>query len=210
MFSKIIFAAAESFSVIESVSMATGVAWSYVVVPSWWPPSESRSLNPSRRTKQCHLAPASSELSESSAPPDGDTWKHQSNFTIKPLFLLFHTNLLLFSQFLAEKQLCRTRTYLVVDTVEVSIETLVEPPASVADLSTDVACVWCAETLQVMIPAERILRCPAETGHMQAVLVVLILDSAARGKWSNQNYSRLADDLLLLYCAKQLLLFIIR
>lgn len=89
---------------------------------------------------------------------------------------------MLFSQFLAEKQLCRSRTYLVVDTVEVSIETLVEPPASVADLSTDVACVWCAETLQVMIPAERILRCPAETGHMQAVLVVLILDSAARGK----------------------------
>lgn len=98
------------------------------------------------------------------------------------MFLLFHTNLLLFSQFLPEKQLCKTRTYLVVDTVEVSIETLVEPPASVADLSTDVARVWCAETLQVMIPAERILRCPAETGHMQAVLVVLILDSAARGK----------------------------
>lgn len=83
---------------------------------------------------------------------------------------------------MAEKQLCKTRTYLVVDTVEVSIETLVEPPASVADLSTDVARVWCAETLQVMIPAERILRCPAETGHTQAVLVVLILDSAARGK----------------------------
>lgn len=43
---------------------------------------------------------------------------------------------------------------LVVDTVEVGVETLVEPPACVADLGADVAGVWRAEALLVVVPTE--------------------------------------------------------
>lgn len=75
---------------------------------------------------------------------------------------------------------CRP-SYLVVDAVEVGIETLVEPPACVADLGTDVAGVWCAEALPVVVPTERILHRSAETRHMEAVLVLLILYPAGGG-----------------------------
>lgn len=75
-------------------------------------------------------------------------------------------------------------SYLVVDTVEVGLETLVEPPASVADLGTDVACVWCAEALLVVVPTERIFHRATETRHMEAVLVLLTLDPATGGDMS--------------------------
>lgn len=68
-----------------------------------------------------------------------------------------------------------TRSYLIVHAIEVGIETLVEPPAGVADLSTDVASVWRAEALPVVVPTERILHRSTETRHMEAVLVLLIL-----------------------------------
>lgn len=70
--------------------------------------------------------------------------------------------------------------YLVVDAVEVGVETLVEPPAGVADLGADVAGVRRAEALLVVIPAERILHRPAETRHMQPEPVLLILNPAGR------------------------------
>lgn len=76
---------------------------------------------------------------------------------------------------------CR-RSYLVVDAVEVGVETLVEPPAGVADLGTDVAGVWRAEALPVVVPAERILHRSTETRHMEAVLVLLVLYPAGRGQ----------------------------
>lgn len=66
--------------------------------------------------------------------------------------------------------------HLVVNPVEVGMETLVEPPASVADLSTDVAGVWRAEALLIVVPAEGILHRAGETQHMKAVLVLLVLD----------------------------------
>lgn len=69
--------------------------------------------------------------------------------------------------------------YLVVDAVEVGLETLVEPPAGVADLGTDVARVRCAEALLVVVPTERILHRAAETRHMEAVLVLLTVSPAA-------------------------------
>lgn len=68
--------------------------------------------------------------------------------------------------------------YLVVDAIEVCVETLAVPPASVGDLGTDVARVGCAEALFVMIPAEGILHSPAEARHMQTVLRALVLHTA--------------------------------
>lgn len=65
------------------------------------------------------------------------------------------------------------RVYLVVDSVKVGVETLVEPPSGVADLSADVSCVRRAETVLVVIPAERIFHRSAEARHMEAVLVLL-------------------------------------
>lgn len=55
-----------------------------------------------------------------------------------------------------------------------------EPPAGVADLGADVAGVWCAEALPVVVPSERVLHRSTETGHMEAVLVLLVLYPAAR------------------------------
>lgn len=69
--------------------------------------------------------------------------------------------------------------YLVVDTVEVGLETLVEPPSGVADLGTDVARVRCAEALLVVVPTEGILHRAAEPRHMEAVLVLLTVCPAA-------------------------------
>lgn len=70
---------------------------------------------------------------------------------------------------------------LVVDTVEVGLETLVEPPACVADLGTDVARVRCTEGLLVVVPTEGILHRATETRHTDAVLVLLTLNPAADG-----------------------------
>lgn len=56
-----------------------------------------------------------------------------------------------------------------------------EPPAGVADLGADVACVRRAEGPPVMVPAERVLHRPTETRHMEAVAVLLALHSAAGG-----------------------------
>lgn len=67
------------------------------------------------------------------------------------------------------------RFYLVVDAVEIGVETLVEPPAGMADLSTDVAGVWRAEYMLVVVPTKRILHRPTETGHMEAVPALLAL-----------------------------------
>lgn len=50
-----------------------------------------------------------------------------------------------------------------------------EPPAGMADLSTDVPCVWGAETVLVVIPAEGILHCPTKTRNMEAILILLII-----------------------------------
>lgn len=74
---------------------------------------------------------------------------------------------------------CR-QPYLVVDTVEVGVETLMEPPAGVAYLGTDVASIWRAEALSVVVPTERILHRSTETRHMEAVVVLLILYPAGR------------------------------
>lgn len=52
--------------------------------------------------------------------------------------------------------------YPVVDSIEVCVEALVVPPTAVGDLSTDVATVGGAEALLVVVPAERVLHCPAE------------------------------------------------
>ena len=60
-------------------------------------------------------------------------------------------------------------SYLVVDSVEVGMETLAEPPACVADLRADVPGVGGAEHLVVMVPAKRIRHGAAEPGHVQAV-----------------------------------------
>lgn len=54
-----------------------------------------------------------------------------------------------------------------------------EPPAGVADLGTDVAGVRRAESLSGMVPAKRVLHCSTETGHMEAVVVLLTLYPAA-------------------------------
>lgn len=48
-------------------------------------------------------------------------------------------------------------TYPVVDAVQVGVEALVVPPAAVRDLSADVAAVWGAEALLVVVPAEGVL-----------------------------------------------------
>ena len=58
--------------------------------------------------------------------------------------------------------LCIPYTYPVVDAIKVGVEALVVPPTAVGDLSTDVATVWRAEALLVMVPAERVLHCPTE------------------------------------------------
>lgn len=74
------------------------------------------------------------------------------------------------------------QSHLVVDAVEVSVETLVKPPAGVADLGTDVAGVRRAETLLVVVPTERVLHRSAETRHMEAVPVPLIIYPAGGGE----------------------------
>lgn len=60
--------------------------------------------------------------------------------------------------------------YLVVDAVQVGVEALVIPPASMRDFSTDVSCVWGAEALFIMVPAERVFHCSTEARHMEPVL----------------------------------------
>ena len=45
-------------------------------------------------------------------------------------------------------------SYLIINTIEVGVETLVEPPAGMADLSADVSSVRRAEGLLVVIPTE--------------------------------------------------------
>ena len=72
--------------------------------------------------------------------------------------------------------------YLVVDAVEVGMETLMEPPAGVADLGTDVSGVRCAEDMPVVVPAERILHRSTETRHVEAVPVLLVLYPAGGGE----------------------------
>lgn len=69
-------------------------------------------------------------------------------------------------------------TYPVVDSIKVGVEALVVPPTAVRDLSTDVATVGGAEALLVVVPAERVLRCPTEAWHMETVLMVLIFQTA--------------------------------
>lgn len=59
----------------------------------------------------------------------------------KDLAVVFHTTL-------------HQPSYLIVHAIQVSKETLVIPPSSVRNLSTDVARVRGAETLFVMVPAE--------------------------------------------------------
>ncbi len=159
--------------------MATSVAWSCVVVSSWWPPSESRSLIPSRRTRRCRPAQAGSELSESNAPPGRKTqFKHEHIYTT--IFFQHCVNVSV-SMVLLHLLVCSCRQpYLVVDTVEVGVETLMEPPAGVAYLGTDVASIWRAEALSVVVPTERILHRSTETRHMEAVVVLLILYPAGR------------------------------
>lgn len=66
----------------------------------------------------------------------------------------------------------------VVEAVEVGVEALVVPPTAVGDLGTDVSTVGGAEALLVVVPAERVLNRPAEAGHVQAVLVFLVLHAA--------------------------------
>lgn len=68
--------------------------------------------------------------------------------------------------------------YLVVHTVEVGEKTLVVPPASVGNLSADVPSVGCAEAPLVVIPGKGILHRPAEPVHVQAVIVLLVLNAA--------------------------------
>lgn len=70
-------------------------------------------------------------------------------------------------------------SYLVVDAIEVGLETLAEPPAGVADLGADVAHVWGAEALQVVVPAEGVVQRAAEARHVEAVPVLLAVDPAA-------------------------------
>lgn len=50
-------------------------------------------------------------------------------------------------------------SYSVVDPIQVGVETLVVPPSTVGDLSTDVPTVWCSEALLVVVPAEGVLSC---------------------------------------------------
>lgn len=63
----------------------------------------------------------------------------------------------------------------VVEAVEVGVEALAVPPAAVGDFGADVSAVGGAEALPVVVPAERVLNRPAEAGHVQAVLVLLVL-----------------------------------
>ena len=65
-----------------------------------------------------------------------------------------------------------------VDAIQVGIEALVVPPASVRDFCTDVARVRSAEALLVMVPAERVLHCSTEARDMKSVLGRLILNTA--------------------------------
>lgn len=69
-------------------------------------------------------------------------------------------------------------TYPVVDPIKVGIEALVVPPTTVGDLSTDVATVGGAEALLVVVPAERVLHCPAEARHMETILMLLVVHTA--------------------------------
>lgn len=57
-----------------------------------------------------------------------------------------------------------------------------EPPAGVADLSTDVSRVWGAETVLVVIPAEGVLHRPTKARHVQAVLILLTVDPVGEGQ----------------------------
>lgn len=68
-------------------------------------------------------------------------------------------------------------TYPVVDAIKVGVEALVVPPTTVGDLSTDVATVGGAETLFVVVPAERVLHCPAEARHMETVLMCFVFQT---------------------------------
>lgn len=68
--------------------------------------------------------------------------------------------------------------YLVVDAVQVGMETLLVPPACVRDLSADVSCVRCAEGLLVVIPAERVFHCTAKARDVEPVLSRFVLDPA--------------------------------
>lgn len=68
--------------------------------------------------------------------------------------------------------------YPVVDSIKVCIEALVVPPTAVGDLSADVTTVRGAEALLVVVPAERVLHCPAEARHMETVLMLLIFHTA--------------------------------
>lgn len=93
--------------------------------------------------------------------------------------------------------MCFLVSYLVVDAVEVGVETLVEPPAGVADLSTDVARVWCAEALLVVVPTERILHGSNKTGHMEAVPVLFIIYPAGKETKLHENMFSLPASYLL-------------
>lgn len=83
-------------------------------------------------------------------------------------------------------------SHLVVDAVEVGAKALVEPPAGVADLGADVACVRRAEGPSVMVPGKRIFHCTAETRHMEAVAVFLTIHPAAKRRiFTTTLYSNL-------------------
>lgn len=66
-------------------------------------------------------------------------------------------------------------SYSVVHSVQVGVKALVVPPPPVGDLGADVAAVWSAEALFVVVPAERVLGRAAEPRDVQAVLVLFIL-----------------------------------
>lgn len=73
-----------------------------------------------------------------------------------------------------------------------------EPPAGVADLSTDVPRVWRAEGLTVVVPAERILHRPTKTRRMEAEVVLLVIYPAAggdeEGPGDTNSFQNEADD----------------
>lgn len=67
----------------------------------------------------------------------------------------------------------------VIDSIKVGVEALVVPPTAVWDLSADVATVWRAEALLVMVPTERVLHRATEAWHMETVLMLLIFHTEA-------------------------------
>lgn len=74
------------------------------------------------------------------------------------------------------------QVYLIVHPVEVGIEAVMVPPASMRDFSTYVPHVRSAEALLVMVPAEAVLYGAAEATHVEAEVALLIIHAAGRGQ----------------------------